>query len=127
MARSKQPRRASLDDLLSKQRRTKELSLGDEGSEVTLLFQALGAKEYDDLIAEHPPTADQKKQGAAWNGDVFAPALISACSVEPKIDVDAATSIWTSEAWSRGELMDLFMAVVGLNSEGMRIPFTEND
>lgn len=124
MTRSK-PKRASLEDLLNKPRRTKELALGDTGN--TVLFQALSSTSYDELIAEHPPGKSDKDKGAVWNPDTFAPALISACSLEPKIDAESALAIWHSDMWSRGELMDLFMAVVNLNSEGLRIPFTETD
>lgn len=119
---AKKPTRATLESLLTKPRRTKELSLGDS----TILFTALGSKAYDDLIAEHPPTKDQKSDGAVWNPDTFAPALVSACSVEPKIDNDSAVEVFASESWSRGELSDLFMAVVRLNAEGLDVPFGGN-
>ena len=118
-------KRATIEDLLEKARRTKELSLSENGP--TVLFQAISSKAYDDLIAKHPPTAKQKRDNAAWNPDTFAPALIAACSKEPEIPEDTATGIWTSDAWSRGELMDLFMAVVELNSEGLNVPFTAKD
>lgn len=120
---TKKAARATLDSLLTKKRRTKELSLGDQ----TLLFEALGSKEYDDLVSEHPPTKDQKAEGAVWNPDTFAPALVSSCSVEPKIDLDSANAIFVSDAWSRGELSDLFMAVVRLNAEGLDVPFGAGD
>jgi len=114
---------ATLKDLLEKSRRSKVIHLGgDAGPGIT--FQALGSKEYDDLIADNPPTAKQKKDDAAWNPDTFAPALIAACSVEPKISDDDALSIWSSDSWSRGELMDLFVQVQQLNAEGLNVPFT---
>ncbi len=115
-------KRATVDDLLEKARRTKELSLSENGP--TVLFQAISSKAYDDLIASNPPTAKQKRDNAAWNPDTFAPALIAACSVEPEITPDTAEGIWTSDSWSRGELMDLFSSVVELNAEGLNVPFT---
>lgn len=126
-ARKAAPKRATVEDLLAKVRRSKELQLGEGDTALTLVFQAMGSKAYDDLIAAHPPTKEQKAQDAAWNPDTFAPALIAGCSVEPKIDDDTAVSIWASDSWSRGELMDLFMSVVRLNSEGLNIPFTSGD
>ncbi len=117
------PKKATLQDLLEKSRRSKTIRLGgDTGPGIR--FQALGSKEYDDLIAEHPPTAKQKKEDASWNPDTFAPALIAACSVDPKISEDDATKIWESESWSRGELMDLFVQIQQLNAEGLDVPFT---
>lgn len=116
-------KKATVQDLLEKARRTKTITLGgDTGPAIS--FQALGAQEYDDLIAKHPPTAKQKKDGATWNPDTFAPALVAHCSVEPKIDGETALQIWESESWSRGELMDLFMQVVQMNAEGLDVPFT---
>ena len=122
---TKKVERASLETLLSKPPRTKviEVSLADD-QKASILFRALGSKAYDDLMAAHPPTKQEKEDGAVWNSDTFPPALISACSVEPKIDEDSAKTIFTSEEWSRGELMDMFMKVVALNSEGINVPFT---
>jgi len=111
----------TLDALLTKKRRTKELAFGDSGG--TILFQALGAKGYDTLIAECPPTKEQKSEGANWNPDTFGPALIAACAVEPAITREDADALWASESWSRGELMNVFMTVVELNSEGLDVPF----
>lgn len=118
-------KRATLDDLLEKARRTKEIELSPNGPSV--LFQAISSKDYDDLIAKHPPSAKQKKDEAVWNPDTFAPALIAACSKEPEITNDTALEIWQSDSWSRGELMDIFMAVVTLNSEGLNVPFSGKD
>lgn len=122
---TKKVERASLDTLLSKPPRTKvvEVVLADD-QKVSILFKAIGSKAYDDLLAGHPPSAKDKEDGGVWNADTFPPALIAACSVEPKIDEESAVAIWTSEDWSRGELMDMFMKVVSLNSEGMNVPFT---
>ncbi len=118
-------KRATLDDLLEKARRTKVIDLSESGP--TVKFQALGSKNYDDLIAAHPPTAKQKKDNGVWNPDTFAPALLAACSVEPEIPGDTAVQIWQSESWSRGELMDIFMALVELNAEGLNVPFSAKD
>lgn len=116
-------KKATVQDLLEKARRTKTITLGGDTGP-TISFQALGAQEYDDLISKHPPTAKQKKDGATWNPETFAPALVANCSVEPKIDGETALQIWESESWSRGELMDLFMQVVQMNAEGLDVPFT---
>lgn len=121
MAKTK---RATVESLLGKKHRERVLEL--KGSGETVLFRAIGSKEYDDLIAAHPPSKKDKDDGAVWNPDTFAPALISACSVEPSIPVDVAQEIWSSPMWSRGELMDLFTAVVRLNAEGLDVPFTES-
>jgi len=133
-ARQKQSeasKRATLDLLKSKHRATSEFSifLKDEDGdtqEVTLKFQALGARAYDKLVSKHPPKPEQRAEGASFNMDTFAPALISACSVDPEISLDDANELWTSEDWSRGDLMVLFRNAVELNNRGIDIPFSEN-
>ena len=71
-ARQKQSeasKRATLDQLVNKPRNTTEFSLylsdGNGGSnEVTLKYQAIGMRAYDDLVAKHPPKADQRQDVA---------------------------------------------------------------
>ncbi len=125
---SKKVERASLDVLLKKPPRTKviEVELADD-QKVSILFRAIGSKAYDDLLGSHPPSKRDKEIGGVWNSDTFPPSLIAACAVEPEISEEAAKEIFASEDWSRGELMDMFMKVVTLNSEGMNIPFTQSD
>lgn len=123
-------RAATLDELLKKPARTKEVTLklsGEDGSvhEVFIRLKALGSQAYDDLLAEHPPTAEQKKEGSTYNADTFAPALIAACAVEPSMTTSEAKQIWTSDEWSRGEVTELFFACVEVCSKGLDVPFTE--
>lgn len=97
-----------------------------EPQEVKITFQALGARDYDKLVAKHPPKAEQRLEGASFDLDTFAPALIAACSVVPQMTHEDAIEIWESEAWSRGDLMVLFRNAVELNNRGLDIPFNEN-
>lgn len=128
-ARTKQASRATLDSLLKKPARTREVKIrtvDDSGAEteLTMLFKSIGYKDYDDLLSSHQPSKEQSKDGAQWNPDTFPPALISACSVDPVIGLEEAKELWLSDQWSRGELMDLFFAVAKLNTDGLDIPFT---
>lgn len=132
IARNKQSqasKAATLDLLKSKKRATTEFSIyidNDDGqTELKMKFQALGATAYDKLIAKHPPKAEQRADGQSFNMETFAPALISACSVEPEISYDDAKEIWASEDWSRGDLMVLFRHAVDVNNRGVDIPFNE--
>lgn len=123
-------RAATLEELLSKPARTKEVTLkltDEDGAvqEVFIRLKAIGSQAYDDLLAEHPPTADQKKEGSTYNADTFAPALIASCAVEPKMTPNQAKQIWTSGEWSRGEVTELFFACVEVCSKGLDVPFTE--
>lgn len=133
-ARQKQSetsKRATLDLLKSKKRarQTFTLFLSDgEGTmhELQMTFQAIGAVEYDKLVSKHPPKAEQRVDGATYNIDSFAPALISRCSVDPEMSEDDAQEIWQSSEWSRGDLMVLFRNAIELNNRGIDIPFNEN-
>lgn len=128
---NKKRRTATFNDLLHKPARSRELVLrvpNEDGDVIDLVvsLRAIGAKDYDDLIAKHPPTSEQKKEGGSYNVDTFAPALISACSHDPKLTPNEAAEIWNSPDWSRGEIMELFLASVEVCSKGLDVPFTES-
>ena len=116
---------ATLQQLLNKPvRRTKlTLNLGD--SEVYMRFEAISSAQYDALVAEHPPTKKQREAGASYNPDTFAPALISQCSLEPKLTLEDATALYTAKSWAGGEITDLFLTCVRLCQSGLDVPFTE--
>lgn len=129
-ARAKQSsasKRATIDLLKNKKRATSEFTIYIEDQELTMKFQSIGAVAYDRLIAKHPPKAEQRVDGASYNMDTFAPALIAACSLEPEMTPSDANEIWNSDDWSRGDLMVLFMKAVDLNNRGIDIPFSATD
>lgn len=122
-------KRATFDRLAQKRRAEREIRVnlaaeGAEPDEVVLLFRAIGAKEYDDLLAKHPPNAKQKVEGASYNIDTFAPALIAKVCVDPEMSYEESKSLWDSEEWSRGEVMTLFGNAVELCNQGLNVPFT---
>lgn len=127
---SNESKRATIAELKGKKRASTEFSLylreDDETTELTLKFQAIGARAYDKLVAKHPPKPEQRVEGASFNLETFAPALISAVSVDPEISPEDATELWESDDWSRGDLMVLFRNAVDLNNRGLDIPFSEN-
>jgi len=125
---SKNDKLATLDLMKGKSRAKKTFSLylkddNGEEQEVSLTFQAIGMKEYDKLVSKHPPKAEDRVEGASFNMDTFAPALIAACSVDPEMEESDAKEIWDSPGWSRGDLMVLFREAVDLNNRGLDIPF----
>ncbi len=124
-------RPATLDDLLKKKRRETTVTLpttDDAGNliELTLRYRAIGSQEYDDLVAKHKPTPQQKAEGATYNIDTFAPALISAVSLDPALSVQDATALYTSPEWSGGEIGGLFLAALRLCNAGLDVPFSAN-
>jgi hypothetical protein len=123
-------RQATAEDLVNKPARHQDWPISvpsEKGDiELNLSLVALSAIAYDELMAAHPPTKDQKAEGSAYNPDTFAPALISAVVADPKMSEEQTTAIWTSETWNRGELRDLFMGCVNICSRGLDVPFTRS-
>lgn len=122
---SVQDKQSTLDKLLGKKRREETLKINVNGEEISLHFAAISYNELDKLQAKHPPTQDQRVNGATFNRNTFPPALIAACSVDPVISESEARTIWTSPDWSTGELNTLFDAVSALCMKGLDVPFTE--
>ena len=129
MASRRRP--ATVEDLLSKPARTQDVVItvpGEKGDvELLLKLKAISASAYDRILAEHPPTKEQSVEGAGYNADTFAPAIIAAVVTEPEITPEQAGQIWNGDEWSRGELRDLFMACVNLCAKGLDVPFTFAD
>lgn len=88
-----------------------------------LTFRALPSNEYKELVRAHPPNqADQAENQrihgmpAEFDVDTFAPALISACCVEPKMTVDEVNELVTVFGWSDAEFGRLFQLALMVNS-----------
>lgn len=126
------PRYITFEQLRTKPRRklTFPIHTADEdGHEVVLemTYQALTNREYDELVEQHPPSAKEKAGGAMYNVMSFSPALISACSYEPRLTLDQAREIVESERWSGGELATLFINAQRVCNAGLDVPFTVRD
>lgn len=125
-------RPATLNDLVKKKRRVKDVTIhstDDDGHDLELLlkYQALSPKEFDDLVAKYPPNPKQKTDGMAYNPDTFGPALVAASLVEPKLSVEDVTSIIDSGTWSPGEVNTLTGEAMSLCQTGAGVPFTVRD
>lgn len=123
---------ATFAQLIKKPKRTLSFPVttaDEDGNEITLQvkFQAISSKAYDDLIAANPPTSKQRQAGAAYNVDTFAPALIAAVSLEPKLSVEQAKEIYTSPDWATGEVGEFFVSALRVCSSGLDVPFNARD
>jgi hypothetical protein len=120
-----QRKRASLARLQSKKAREKTVEIelptetGDGTEKVELLFRSIGATEYDRLVTKFPPTSAQRKEGASYNIDLFAPALLAATVVDPQMTDEEARELWNSDAWNRGELLVLFREAIDICITGV--------
>lgn len=78
-----------------------------DAATIPLLFRGLPRPDYEALIKAHPPTEKQGEDGDGWNVDTFAPALISAASVDGMPPEDAEFFLAT---WAPAEATALFNA-----------------
>lgn len=121
---------ATFDTLIRKPKRVLEFAVTTQDADgdavsLKMKFQALGGKDYDKLLEAHPPTAAQKRQNASFNIDTFAPALIAAVSLEPRLSVEQAEQLWTSSDWSGGEVSSLYMNAQRVCNSGLDVPFND--
>lgn len=93
-----------------------------EAESVEFKFQSIGRLAYEQLIDDHPATADQKKRAEKksdpvppWDLDEFPVALIHACLSEPKLTLDQVRQIWTDDNWNESELLGLFLCAQEVN------------
>ena len=101
-----------------------------EQSEDTLevfTFKSIGRFNYDELVAEHPPSKDQKKDGSDFDPNTFPPVLVSASCVEPEIPIADAVKIFASPEWNGAELRKLFFAALDANTETGEIPLSRTE
>lgn len=120
---------ATATDLLKKPARRREhtiRSVGDDGEDVELVvsLQAIGAAKWDAIVAECPPSAEQRKEGLGYNVEKFAPRLVAACAVEPRLSEEEAEELFASDTWNNWETQQLFLAAARLCNQDVDVPFT---
>jgi hypothetical protein len=116
--------RASMAQLKAKPQAEQEYITVVGGQRVSFKYRAIGARDYDRLVTANPPTAQQRADGASFDINKFAPALLARVIVDPVANESDWSDIWLSGSWNRGECMDLFMTAVNLCNQGLDItPF----
>jgi hypothetical protein len=88
-----------------------------ECEEITL--RALPPAEWEALLDLHPPTEEQRANGAMWNTTTFRPALLAASMVPAEGEEPLSEADWDelgkAGSLAAGELIALFNAAVGVN------------
>ena len=128
---SEESKRATFASLKSKPRAEREVLLrlpneDGEYEEMSMLFRSIGSQDYDKLLTKNPPTQEQKAEGGSYNVNTFGPSLLSRVCVDPDMTMKQWTEIWNSDAWNRGEMMQVFLAAVELCNKGLDIPLSED-
>jgi hypothetical protein len=119
-------KRATLEMLRNKKPSEREVltRLDPEGEQVSFLLRAMSATGYDRLVTKHPPTAEQQVEGAQFNVDSFAPALMARVIIEPEAEESFWRERWDDQNWGRGEIASLYFACSELCNRGLDlVPF----
>lgn len=91
--------------------------------EVAFTFEAVGQKAWNDLLAAHPPTKDQRSAGLDHNPETFAPAAIAASLVDPDPGEDAVAEVEAlADRLSLGQWSRLWGACLKANVSGGDAP-----
>jgi len=83
-------------------------------------FQALPRAEWTQLVADHPPSEVDLKEGWPIDLETIGPPLLAACAIDPVLTLEQAEEIWSS--YSAGETTALFLGAWSANREDRRIP-----
>ncbi|MFZ4136977.1 hypothetical protein [Streptomyces koyangensis] len=84
-----------------------------EDAAIRLRFQALPRPDFEALKEAHPPTAKQAEDGAAFDSETLAPALIAASSLDGMTEDDAREYLAT---WGEGEAVALWATAWNIQS-----------
>lgn len=76
-------------------RKVNEAANAVHEAELEFRFRAMPGRKWLDLVAQHPLTAQQRKDGATggWNPDTFEPAALAASCVDPEMTVEQAAEM----------------------------------
>jgi hypothetical protein len=95
-------------------------------SEVEFTFEGIGRRAYAKLVADNPPTAEQKAEAEAdersvsYNPDTFPPRLLAASCVAPEgASIEGMTDVW--ENWSEGQAAQLWTTCLTANLGGVGV------
>jgi hypothetical protein len=118
--------RFSLDEPAIKAAKEAVDDLRDEVRAATraIRFKALGRDGLEKLIDKFPATEQQrrdaKKQGLAeprWDPEKFPAQILAASAISPRMTVDQAQELWTSDSYNRGELELILGTALTVNGD----------
>lgn len=113
------------------EQRVEDLRKDIQGKTRTFVFESIGRRKWMDLLAEHPPTDQQKEEfeeqfGEAGlrpdhNPETFSPHALAASCVKPGLTVDEA--VWLMENMTEKTWNRIVGACFSVNLLGSRDPF----
>lgn len=111
-------------------RRIEELRAAAHASAVEFTFQAVGRRQWSDLLAQHPPTPEQLAEARAadqsppeFNPETFPAAAVAASCTSPEgMTADKAQRIF--DGWAIAQTGAIWSACLAANIGSVDIPFT---
>jgi hypothetical protein len=98
-------------------RRIKDLEDEMREGETEFVFQAIGKPKWSDLLAQHPPTKEQREQGLDHNPEKFPAVAIAASLIDPgDADLEAVEALGAS--LSIGQWSTLWVTCLKANVGG---------
>lgn len=99
-----------------------------EDAVVIMTFRSIGARRFDEMIVEHPPTDKQveeaKEKGEdppAYDVNTFGPALVHAsCIVPDDLTLEDVEGYYAE--WNQGDIMLLWMGALSVNQMSRSVP-----
>lgn len=84
----------------------------------TLVFEAIGKRQWRDLLGEHPPAREQREQtpGLDYNPETFPAAAMAAACVQPGLTLEQAQ--WLCDELPLGVVERVWLAVLDANVIG---------
>lgn len=91
----------------------------------TFVLRSVSRREWADLLAKYPPSAEQRRAGHDADPDRFPVAAVAACLVEPELSEADVAKLAASDAMTFGEWQKLWLAALTLNVPPVPAPKLE--
>lgn len=91
----------------------------------TFVLRSVSRREWADLLAKYPPSAEQRRAGHDADPDRFPVAAVAACLVEPALSEQQVRKLAESDAMTFGEWQKLWLAALTLNVPPVPAPKLE--
>jgi hypothetical protein len=99
-----------------------ELERQIDAAAVPFTFTAIGQKAWSDLLAQYPPTDEDRAQRYEFNPKAFPQAAIAASASDPQISPEQAHKLYA--ALNFGQWQQLWSGCLDANVEGTSVPFS---
>jgi len=96
-------------------RAVRDIEAEIEASQREFTFQGIGNKPWQDLKRAHPPSEAQRREGLDTDIEAFAPALIAAASLDPKVSPAQAQKMM--DRFPPGEFGKLYESALEANGQ----------